>query len=217
MAFTAKQYQNFIKVIMVAAVAKQFRNAAIIKRIVANAKAKDHIATGSLIRPDATGSITPSSDDKWISEASKGISVVVGGVEYGIPSDVTIRIEIGYGLDFRYNFLNGTESLTEKGPSKEAIKRWVKIKADRGHTWELKGKAVSANDESKLNAVAFLIRRSMKSKGIRQTKFAEPFKDKSTGVDATLRKGFLKGIDRVTERFEVETYNSVVDALETIF
>tara|TARA_R110000782_G_scaffold52591_2_gene112600 strand:+ start:452 stop:1105 length:654 start_codon:yes stop_codon:yes gene_type:complete len=217
MAFTAKQYQNFIKVIMVAAVAKEFRNASIIKRIIANAKAEDHIATGSLIRPDATGSITPSSDDKWISEASKGISVVVGGVEYGIPSDVTIKIEIGYGLDFRYNFLNGTESLTEKGPSKEAIKQWVKIKADRGHTWELKGKAVSANDESKLNAVAFLIRRSMKSKGIRQTKFAEPFKDKSTGVDATLRKGFLKGIDRVTERFEVETYNSVVDALETIF
>tara|TARA_R110000772_G_scaffold237750_1_gene349656 strand:- start:350 stop:1003 length:654 start_codon:yes stop_codon:yes gene_type:complete len=217
MAFTAKQYQNFIKVIMVAAVAKEFRNASIIKRIIANAKAEDHIATGSLIRPDATGSITPSSDDKWISEASKGISVVVGGVEYGIPSDVTIKIEIGYGLDFRYNFLNGTESLTEKGPSKEAINQWVKIKADRGHTWELKGKAVSANDESKLNAVAFLIRRSMKSKGIRQTKFAEPFKDKSTGVDATLRKGFLKGIDRVTERFEVETYNSVVDALETIF
>ena len=55
MAFTAKQYQNFIKVIMVAAIAKEFRNASIIKRIIANAKAEDHIATGSLIRPDATG------------------------------------------------------------------------------------------------------------------------------------------------------------------
>lgn len=217
MAFTAKQYQNFIKVIMVAAVAKEFRNASIIKRIIANAKSEDHIATGALIRPDVTGSMTPSSDDKWISEADKGISVIVGKVEYGIPSDVEIRIELGYGLDFRYNFLSGSTDKQERGPKKGVIRKWVQIKAERGHRWEVNGKAVDPSEKTKLDQVAFLISRKISRQGINKTKLADPFKDKANGVDATLRKGFLKGVERVTERFKVETYNSVVEALEAIF
>jgi hypothetical protein len=217
MALTAKQYQNLIKVIMVAAVAKEFRKASIIKKIIANAKSENHIATGALIRPDVTGSMTPSSDDKWISEADKGISVTVGNVEYGIPSDVKIRIELGYGLDFRYNFLSANTDQKERGPKKGVIRKWVQIKAERGHSWEYKGKTVNSSDKTKLDQVAFLISRSISRNGIKKTKLADPFKDKSNGVDATLRKGFLKGVERVTERFGVQTYKSVVEALEAIF
>ena len=60
-----KQIQNLIKVVVMAALAKEFRKSQIIKRILENVKKNDQIASGSLTRPDVTGSITRSADDRW--------------------------------------------------------------------------------------------------------------------------------------------------------
>ena len=51
--FTANQIRNQVKVIVVAALAKEFRKSQIIKRIVAIAKKENHIATGALASPNS--------------------------------------------------------------------------------------------------------------------------------------------------------------------
>ena len=81
MAFSKRQYENFIRTIVVAAVAKEFRRAKIVEGIVKRAKADGKVATGGLIRPDVTGSIIPTRDDRWLLD-KKSVQVNVGRVVY---------------------------------------------------------------------------------------------------------------------------------------
>ena len=98
MAFSEGQYKNFIKVIVVAAVAKEFRKSAIIKKVVNKIKSQDLVATGELSNPQLTGSILPSRDDKFLVEKG-GVVVKTAKIgPKGTPVATEISVRLRYGL-----------------------------------------------------------------------------------------------------------------------
>ena len=91
MARSSKQIAVTARVIMVSALAKEFRKSQIIKKIIAIAKDKNMISTGDLINPKKSGSITPDSDDRWF-EKPESIRVFVGPIINGVPSFLRVVI-----------------------------------------------------------------------------------------------------------------------------
>ena len=211
MAFSEAQYKNFIKVIAVGAVAKEFRKSAIMKKIESNIRRENLIASGELVAFRASKSIIPTSDDRWLVDEG---NIMVKTAKIGpnaTPVLVNLKIKIRYGLTEGKYFYLTSESPNKKWfPDVDRIEEWVRAKKARGTA---KGRMSDASTESEIKSVAYAIAKSISSKGIEKKDFLEPFKNKSYGVEASLARANKRIIERLFELYGttfVDIQNDVI-------
>ena len=218
---TRKQYENQIRLIAVSETSRAFRKSAIIKTIVKIAKQKNHIASGQLVNPSESNSITPNADDQWLVRGNrKAVIVRVYSVKQGVPSSIRIKTQLKYGVDERYYQLTTDSKKKKWFPNEEGINRlenWIKQKSARGVSFDLPSRGKDRKEAKKkmdssnpidVSRVAFAIANGIRKKGIKnRSNFFNPFKYKNTGVRATLDKAELKINDRLTELFTSEANN----------
>lgn len=209
-----KQIQNLVKVIVVAALAKEFRKSEIIKRIIKNIKQNDHIASGSLSRPDTTGSITPSADDKWLIRPD---SVIVRAITSGrVVVGITVKLNIKHGVEPQYFWLSNKSPDKRWWPNGERIEQWIIQKARKGKRFTIsergRVKTMDPDSISDVSRVAYVISRSMAKKGIKKTNLTDPFYGD---------KGVVKTVNRAKAAYTARIYELfltlVVTEQEVIF
>lgn len=197
-----KQIENQIRVIVVAALAKEFRKSQIIKRIIAIAKKNDHIATGALIKPSATASITPSSDDRWLIKRDAVQVKVMKGKS--LPSGVLVRLKIEFGIEPQYFWLSERSPDKRWWPNGTAIENWIKLKARRGKRFYIKQrggeKVMDPGNPSDVSRVAYVISRHLAANGIKKTGLTEPFYG-DYGVYSTMRRAKSRYQARIYELY----------------
>ena len=227
---TRKQYENQIRLIAVSETSRAFRKSAIIKTIVKIAKQKNHIASGQLVNPSESNSITPNADDQWLVRGNrKAVIVRVYSVKQGVPSSIRIKTQLKYGVDERYYQLTTDSKKKKWFPNEEGINRlenWIKQKSARGVSFDLPSRGKDRKEAKKkmdssnpidVSRVAFAIANGIRKKGIKnRSNFFNPFKYKNTGVRATLDKAELKINDRLTELFTSEATISIDRLIETL-
>ena len=211
MAVSEAQYKNRVKVIAVGAISKEFKRSAIIKKIVARIKSQGLVATGELSNPQATASILPTRDDRFLIAKD---SVVVKTAKIGpnkTPIATEIRVKITYGLNEEKYFY-----LTEGSPNKKwfpnvgKIESWIRIKKQRGLGF------TELDKEWKIRSTAFLIARSISKKGIEKRDFLRPFDDKRTGVKASLARAEQKVTERLFDLYGTTLTDIQNDVMEII-
>lgn len=216
---TRKQWQNRIRLIAVSEIIKEFRRSGIIKQIIKRAKEKDHIASGNLINPEKSNSLIPNRDDRFLTrrDQKRAISVRVYKVVQGIPSSITIRTNISYGVDEKYYFLTEKSPAVKWHPNERGIdnlEKWVKQKAGRGKQFYLPSrgrktieqkKVMDPNNPKDVIRVTFAIAKGLAKNGIKKSSFANAFEYKKNGVYATLVKAETNINNRLTLLVEQET------------
>lgn len=227
---TRKQYENQIRLIAVSETSRAFRKSAIIKAIVKIAKQKNHIASGQLINPSESKSITPSADDRWlVPNGKKAVIVRVYGIKQGVPSSVRIKTQLKYGVDEKYYQLTTHSKRKKWFPNREgidALEDWIKQKSSRGLSFKLPSRGKGRKKETRpmdpsnpidVGRVAFAIANGINKNGIKnRSNFFNPFEYKNTGVRATLSKAEVKINDRLTELFTSEATISIDRLIETL-
>jgi len=216
MAFSEGQYKNFIKVIVVAAVAKEFRKSAIIKKVVQKIKSQGLVATGELSNPQLTGSILPSRDDKFLVEKG-GVIVKTAKIgPKGTPVATEIAVRLRYGLaEEKYVYLTKNSSDKRWFPNIDRIAEWIKVKQSRGKSFTITRNGIEreAKKDWERKSVAYIIARGISRNGILKKDFLSPFEDKSTGVDASLLRAEIKITNRLIELYGttfVDIQNDVI-------
>lgn len=212
MARSAKQYENQIKVIIVAALIREFKKSAIIDKVVAKAKSLNQVATKGLINPSATASIIPYRNDGWLTDKNS-VSVKVADIKYGVPNLVRITLKLKYGLAEEYYWLTKESPKSIWRPSGNQIINWIKAKGDRGN-FLYNGNPLNTSKEYQVKSVAFIISRSIGRKGIKKTDLFNPFKDKRSGVEATVNKALPNIYGRISDLYGASIEESVVEMLE---
>ena len=204
MAFSEAQYKNFIKVIVVAAVAKEFRKSAIMKKIYNKIKQQNLIATGELVAFRASKAIIPTRDDRFLVDEG---GVFVKTVKIGpaqTPVAAEIRIKIRYGLtEEKYFYLTKGSPNKRWFPNIENIAQWIKIKQARGNSFTITKNGVTrqARKDWEIKSVAFAIARGISKGGIEKRDFLEPFENKGYGVEASLRRANNRIVERLSELY----------------
>jgi len=212
MARSAKQYENQIKVIIVAALARGFKKAAIVDRIVSKAKSLNQVATKGLIFPELTGSVIPSRNDRWLIKKD-AVIVKVGAMNYGVPQFVKIQINLEYGLSEEYYWLTEESPKASWHPDGNQIANWIKAKGNRGN-FEYRGKSLDVNKDYQVRSVAYVISRSISRKGIRKTSLFNPFKDSNNGVEAVVNKALPSVYERINLLYGAELESALIQMFE---
>lgn len=212
MARSAKQYENQIKVIIVAALARGFKKAAIVDRIVSKAKSLNQVATKGLILPELTGSVIPSRNDRWLIKKD-AVIVRVGAMKYGVPQFVKIQINLEYGFSEEYYWLTEESPKAAWHPDGRQIAKWIKAKGDRGN-FEYRGKRLDVNKDYQVKSVAYVISRSISKNGIRKTSLFNPFKDSNNGVEAVVNKALPSVYERINLLYGAELESALVQMFE---
>lgn len=212
MARSAKQYENQIKVIIVAALAKEFKKSSIVNKVIAKAKSSNQVATKGLINPSLTGSIIPSRDDRWLVNPD-AVVVRVGSVKYGVPEVSKISLKIRYGLAEEYYWLTKESPNSIWRPSSTEITKWIRAKGSRGN-FNYKGRPADLSKDYQVKSIGYLISRSIGRKGISKTNLFNPFKDKKDGVEATVDRALPKIYDRLILLYGTELEDVLVEMLE---
>lgn len=204
MAFSEAQYKNFIKVIAVSAVAKEFRKSAIMKKIEANIRRDNLIATSRLVRFKSSKSIIPTSDDRWLVDEG---NIKIKTVELGPklrPVLVSLDIKIRYGLtEEKYFYLTSGSPNRKWFPNVDRIADWIKIKQAKGKSFTITKRGVTreARKDWEIKSVAYVIARGISQNGIKKRDFLEPFKNKRFGVEASLSRANEKIVERLSELY----------------
>jgi len=209
-----KQLEGDIRLVVVAAVAKEFRKSKIISRILANIKNQDMVVSGGLVNPSKSNSLIPKADDQWLINKDS-VKVRVISDSKGIVRDIFVSLNIRYGVNPQsdyYYLAQGTKN-KKWTPNGNRIKKWVQdrmAKGDAFYTYDSKGgrKKATAKDANK---ISYLITRSLAKKGLRKRSFANPFEYKTNGVNATLLKAKRNYEGRIYEKYLIYT-SSIIDA-----
>ena len=224
------QYRNIIRVIVVAAISREFRKAKIVERVVKLIKKDKLVATRELSTPKLTGSILPSTDDRFLINKNSVAIDIVRLSQYGkqYPMVANISVNIRYGLDEpKYRMLLSGTPYREKGVPESALAEWISVKKNqrnqfrnrKGFYVQTKGKdgkrKVIAYDESKewhRKQLRYILNMSIKYSEFKSD-FLKPFDDKQKGVEASVNKARPKIINRLEELYGTQIRNFVVDAL----
>ena len=203
---SAGQFRNRVKVIAVANIGAAFKKARIVERIIKSAKEKGHVATGKLVNPKRSRSITPFSDDRWLirRDAVKVRVVKLPSNEFAV---LDIRVKIRYGLNGKYQNLSSAFSDKKKWmPPVNAIANWIRAKKQRGEFGDV--------TEKNVRRVAFGIALKIKKRGIKQTSFANHFFNKTNGVQATLNKGMNNTTKRLDALYATSVERSITKMIQ---
>lgn len=204
MAFSEAQYKNFIKVIVVAAVVKEFRKSAIMERIYKNIKEENLVATGELLTFRLTKSIVPSRTDRFFAEGS---DIIIKTAKIGpkkTPVAVEIKVKMRYGLNEEKYFYLTKDSPNKKWfPNLDNIAEWVRVKKQRGNSFTITRNGIQreANKDWEIKSVAFLVARKIARKGLDKKDFLEPFENKTYGVEASLTRAYKKIEERLFDLY----------------
>lgn len=212
MARSKKQYENEIKVIIVAALSREFRKAAIVNNVVSKAKSLNQVATKALVNPETTGSVIPSRNDRWLINKNSVI-VKISSMKYGVPQLVRMKLNLEYGLSEEYYWLTTESPAKTWRPNGEEIVRWIKVKGSRGN-FHYNGKPLDTSKNSQVRRVAWLISNSIENKGIKKTDLFKPFKDKKNGVEAVVNRALPRIYQRITLLYGASIEESVIKMLE---
>lgn len=219
MALSESQYRNIIKVIVVGAVAKEFRKSSIMKKITKNIKKDNLIATGELAGFRATGAILPSADDRFLVGKS-GVfvkTVKIGPQQRPVATEIVVRIR--YGLtEEKYFYLTKGSPNKKWFPNIDRIAEWIKVKKARGNKFTLtrKGLTKEANTDNEIRSVAYAIAKSISTKGIEKSDFLQPFEDKRYGVNASLARANRRINNRIFELYGTTLVDIQNDVLGNI-
>ena len=203
---SAGQFRNRVKVIAVANIGAAFKKARIIERIIKSANEKGHVATGKLVNPKRSRSLTPFSDDRWLirRDAVKVRVVKLPSNEFAV---LDIRVKIRYGLNGKYQNLSSAFSDKKKWmPPVNAIANWIRAKKQRGEFGDV--------TEKNVRRVAFGIALKIKKRGIKQTSFANHFFNKTNGVQATLNKGMNNTTKRLDALYATSVERSITKMIQ---
>ena len=225
------QYRNIIKVIVVAAISKQFRRAKIVERVVRMIKRDKLVATKELSTPKLTGSILPSSDDRFMINKNSVVVDILRLSQYGkqYPMVANITVNIRYGLDEpKYAMLVSGTPYRETGVPKSALQKWISVKKNqrsqfrnrRGFYVQDKGKdgkrSIIPYDEGKewhRNQLEYILNMSIKYSEFKSD-FLKPFDDEKRGVQASVNKAIPTIENRLDELYGTQIRQFVVDALK---
>ncbi len=139
-----KQLEGDIRLVVVAAIAKEFRKSAIIARVISNIKSQGMVVRGGLANPKKSKSLIPTSDDRWlVNKDSVRVSVVTNSK--GVVRDIFVRLNIEYGVNPKSDYYYLAEGTKRKkwSPNGNRIKKWVQdrmAKGDSFYTYDSKGK-----------------------------------------------------------------------------
>lgn len=221
MAFSEAQYKNFIKVISVAAVAKEFRKSRMMERIKSTIKSENLIATGELYNFGFTKAIIPTSDDRWLVDDG---NIIVNTVTLGpnnTPFAVDITIRIRYGLDeFKYFNLLPESGDNRWFPNIDNVLKSIKAKKERGYPFyyiDKNGQEGPIEKDWQLKSVAFLVSRKIYEKGIDKKDFLKSFDNQSYGVEASLGRAKQRINERLIELYETSVLEIHEDIMSNIF
>jgi hypothetical protein len=209
-----KQLEGDIRLVVVAAIAKEFRKSAIIARVISNIKSQGMVVRGGLANPKKSKSLIPTSDDRWlVNKDSVRVSVVTNSK--GVVRDIFVRLNIEYGVNPKSDYYYLAEGTKRKkwSPNGNRIKKWVQdrmAKGDSFYTYDSKGKKKRATSKD-IKKISYLIARSLKKKGLRKRSFANPFEYKRNGVEATLRKAKRNYEGRIYEKYLIYS-SSIIEA-----
>lgn len=212
MARSAKQYENQIKVVIVAILSKEFKKSSIVSKVIGNAKSNNQVATKGLVNPSRTGSIVPSRDDRWLVNPD-AVVVRVGSVKYGVPEVSRISLKIRYGLAQEYYWLTKESPNSIWRPSGTEIVKWIRAKGSRGN-FKYRGRSADLSKDYQVQSIGYLISRSIGKKGISKTNLFNPFKNKKDGVEATVDRALPKIYDRLILLYGTESEDVLVKMLE---
>lgn len=211
---TARQYENRIKIIVVAAVAKQFRRSRIIDRVIATAQSDGAVASGRLINPESSGSIIPFRDDQWLNRKG-AVDVSVGEIKNNSPSKINVRVNIEYGLDEKYDTLREDRERARVYPNITAIKNWIRDKSRRGISFTYRNGELDISNDKHLTSVAFAVSKGIKKDGIKnKSKLFNPFTEGSDNVYNTVVRGMANSEARIIELYDPILLSAVEDILE---
>lgn len=216
MAFSKKQYENFVRTITVAAVAKGFRKAKIVESLIKRAISDGKVATGGLIRPDVSNSIIPTRDDRWLLSRDSVI-IRVGKVEQGLPKSISVELNVSFGTDPDYVFTrkDNDAEYPASFPNVARIKTWIRAKSDKGlMSFSYRNKPADLNNQKVLNRIAYLISRKIKDEGIQERYKSNYFKPVKNQVQKSLDKALSSASQRIAEKYEEEFYNSVTNIID---
>lgn len=197
MARSPKQIANTARIVAVAAIAKEFRKSAIIKKIKQIAKNKGMVYTGELSDTGLLRDIK--TDNDWLTQKN-AVQVQVGPFKGGVPSYMRIVVSIDYSVKKKYYYLTKFSDNKKWFPRVDAIENWVRAKGIE-------------SDPRKVKSVAWAISKNMAKRGIRKTNIANPLFYQRTGVDATVNRGIAKAAERMGELYGV----LVVEAVDRTF
>ena len=135
MARSPKQIANSMRVIAVAAIAKEFRKSAIIERIKTIAKNKGMVYTGELSNRGLLEKV--SNDNDWLVRRN-AVVVNVGPIEGGVPSYVEIVVNLTEETKIKKKYFYLTEYSDNKKwmPNVDKIAAWVRGKGLGDRDWE---------------------------------------------------------------------------------
>lgn len=227
---TEAQYRNIIRVIVVAALSRQFRKAKIVDRVVKNIKKDKMVATGELSMPKLTASILPWEDDKFLIKKNSVVVNIMRLSQYGknYPMAVGIGVNIKYGLNEpKYRSLVDGTPYREKGAPEHALMNWIRAKQNRTKYFKnpkkhfyvqgtSKGKVktykYNENIQWHRDALRYIINMSIKYSEFKSD-FLEPFDNPKNGVEASINKAKPEIAQRLSELYGTQLRSFVVDAL----
>lgn len=224
------QYRNIIKVIVVAAISREFRKAKIVEKVVRAIKKDKLVATKELSTPKLTGSILPSTDDRFLINKNSVVVDILRMSQYGkqYPMVANISVNIRYGLNEpKYRMLVAGTPYRGKGVPEAELTKWINVKKNRtgqfrnnrgfyvqGKGKDGKNKIIPYNEgkEWHRKQLRYIINMSIKYSEFKSD-FLKPFDNDKNGVRASVNKAKPKIAKRLEELYETQIRNFVVDAL----
>ena len=119
-----KQLEGDIRLVVVAAVAKEFRKSSIIARIIANIRNQNMVVRGGLANPKKSNSLIPNGDDQWLVNKDS-VKVRVVADTQGVVRDIYVSVNIRYGVNPQSEYYYLAEGTKNKkwSPNGNRIKK----------------------------------------------------------------------------------------------
>jgi hypothetical protein len=217
MARSKRQYENEIRTVVVGKVAKEFRKAGLVSKVIEKAKANNQVVTGGLINPEQSKSIFPTSDDNWLIDRDS-VNVTVSAVDNltKLPVDVRIEVDIEAGLSYKYWWLSSESKSKSWKPDGWKIQDWVEKRLRRGTPFYIinpNGTTRPAkNNAMDRNRISYMVFKKLTEKGIDKTDLTDPFIKGNNSAAKVAQRGFDKAIERVAELYDTYIVDGFANA-----
>lgn len=207
MARTKRQYENEIRTVVVAKVAKEFRRAKLVSKVINKARNNGQVVTGGLINPEQSGSMYPTSDDNWLLDRDS-VSVEVSAVDdlTKLPVEVRIEVDIEVGLNYKYWWLSSESKTKSWKPDGWRIEDWVENRMKKGTQFYIINpngtRRPAEQNAMDRNRVSYMVFRKISKEGIDKTDLTDPFVKGNNNAASVAKRGFDKAIERVAELYD---------------
>ena len=207
MARTKRQYENEIRTVVVAKVAKEFRRAKLVSKVIERAKNNGQVVTGNLINPEQSKSMYPTSDDNWLLDRDS-VRVEVNAVDEltKLPVEVRIEVDLEVGLNYKYWWLSSESKTKSWKPDGWKIEDWVENRMKKGTKFYIINpngtRRPAEQNAMDRNRVSYMVFKKISEEGIKKTDLTDPFVKGNNNAASVAKRGFDKAIKRVAELYD---------------